>query len=54
MIVEDDPDLQFLLKNLLKAGYDAKVANNGVEALDVLQALEAHLHSFYWTSICLK
>ena len=42
MIVEDDPDLQFLLKeNLLKAGYDAKVANNGMEALDVLQALEA-------------
>ena len=40
MVVEDDPDLQFLLKeNLLKAGYDAKVANNGMEA-DVIQNLD--------------
>ena len=41
MVVEDDPDLQFLLKeNLLKAGYDAKVANNGLEALDVIENLD--------------
>ena len=41
MVIEDDPDLQYLLQeNLLKAGYDAKTANNGAEALDVLQNLD--------------
>ena len=41
MVIEDDPDLQYLLQeNLMKAGYDAKTANNGAEALDVLQNLD--------------
>ena len=41
MVIEDDPDLQYLLQeNLMKAGYDAKTANNGAEALDILQNLD--------------
>ena len=41
MVIEDDPDLQYLLQeNLMKAGYDPKTANNGAEALDVLKNLD--------------
>ena len=41
LVVEDDPDLQYLLQeNLMKAGYEAKVANNGIEALEVLTHLD--------------
>ena len=40
LVVEDDPDLQYLLQeNLSKAGYEAKVANDGLEALEVLRNL---------------
>ena len=41
LVVEDDPDLQYLLQeNLMKAGYESKVANNGIEALEVLTHLD--------------
>ena len=40
LVVEDDPDLQYLMQeNLIKAGYEAKVANDGLEALEVLRNL---------------
>ena len=44
LVVEDDPDLQYLLQeNLIKAGYEATVANDGLEALEVMRSLDQPL-----------
>jgi len=37
LIVEDDTDLQLLLKNILRREYDVLMADNGLEALKVLE-----------------
>jgi DNA-binding response OmpR family regulator len=38
MIVEDDSDLQILLKNILHKEYEVTIADNGLEALKVLES----------------
>jgi len=37
LVVEDDLDLQILLKNLLKSEYDLTLAENGLEGLKALE-----------------
>jgi CheY-like chemotaxis protein len=37
LIVEDDADLQILLRNILKREYDVLIADNGLEALKLLE-----------------
>lgn len=37
LIVEDDSDLQILLRNILKREYDVLFADNGLEALKILE-----------------
>ena len=44
LVVEDDLDIQELLKNFLQeAGYDIVLASDGVEALSTFSAAQFHL-----------
>ena len=42
LIVEDNEDVQWMIKNLLQDDYHCQVANHGVEAVDFLKTAKNH------------
>lgn len=50
LVVEDEQDTKYILETLLKrSGYEIRTANNGLEALEVLQNFKPHVILADWT-----